>query len=185
MTSNTCVRRRGGFTLVEVMVAFVLLSVAMMGFSRSVVSSMMAANTDRDVRRATEASRGIMERLSGATFGDVFELYNGNPLDDIDGIGSAPGMRFDVRGLTAQDDDADGQVGEVLLPFIEIGGIWQVREDLDLPELGLPRDLSGDGIIDNLDHSGDYVLLPARIRIEWKGAGAPAHVEFHTILMGI
>ena len=185
MISNTFVKRRGGFTLVEVMVAFVLLSVAMMGFSRSIVSSMMAANTDRDVRRATEASRGIMERLSGADFDDLFELYNGNTLDDPDGVGTAPGMTFRVPGLTVQDDDEDGEVGEVLLPFVQVGGVWVVREDLDLPELGLPQDLSGDGIIDDQDHSDDYLLLPARIRIQWQGAGTDSQVEFHTILMGI
>ncbi|MFT7678178.1 MAG: prepilin-type N-terminal cleavage/methylation domain-containing protein [Planctomycetota bacterium] len=185
MSINRIVTRRGGFTLVEVMVAFVLLSVAMMGFSRSVVSSMMAANTDREVRKATEASRGVMERLSGANFEDLFELYNGNALDDPDGAGTAPGPTFSVTGLTLQDDDDDGMVGEVLLPFVQVGGVWIVREDLDLPELGLPQDLSGDGVIDSLDHSDDYLLLPARIRIQWKAAGAPAQVEFHTILMGV
>ena len=185
MQNNSTVRKRAGFTLVEVMVALVLLSVAMVGFSQSIVSSMVAANTDRDVRKATEASRGAMERLAGADFSELFALYNGNPGDDPDGAGSAPGQAFDVTGLTVLDDDDDGQVGQVLMPFVEVAGIWQLREDLNLPELGLPRDLSGDGIIDSLDHSTDYVLLPARIRIEWKAAGAPAQVEFHTILMGI
>lgn len=185
MSINRIVTRREGFTLVEVMVAFVLLSVAMMGFSRSVVSSMLAANTDRDVRKATEASRSTMERLSGADFSELFALYNGNPLDDPDAVGSAPGPAFSVTGLTVQDADADGLVGEILLPFIEVGGAWQVREDLDLPELGLPQDLSGDGIIDDLDHSEDYLLLPVRIRIEWKASGTDAHVEFHTVLMGV
>ena len=64
-------------------------------------------------------------------------------------------------------------------------GAWQVREDLVMPELGMPRDLSGDGVIDDQDHSLDYVLLPARIQIDWRGAGGDAHVEFHTVLMGV
>jgi prepilin-type N-terminal cleavage/methylation domain-containing protein len=173
----------GGFTLVEVMVALVLLSIAMLGFSRSVVASMIAADTDREVLTATEASRGIMERLSGSDFFQVFVLFNGDPSDDPGVAGSAPGATFDVPGLDPQTGDPDGQVGEVLLPFTKVDGVWQVREDLDLPALGLPRDLSGDGVIDTLDHSSDYVILPARVRIEWRGDAGDASAEFYTVLM--
>lgn len=171
--------------MVEVMVALVLLSVAMLGFSRSVVSSMVAADTDREVRSATEASRGAMERLSGSDFSTVFRLYNGDPDDDPIAAGTAPGLAFDIDGLDAQAGDPDGRVGSVSLPFVEVDGAWQVREDLVMPELGMPRDLSGDGVIDDQDHSLDYVLLPARIQIDWRGAGGDAHVEFHTVLMGV
>ncbi|MFT5049294.1 MAG: prepilin-type N-terminal cleavage/methylation domain-containing protein [Chlamydiales bacterium] len=185
MGSRQLGSRRAGFTLIEVMVAVVLLSVAMLGFSRAVVSSMIASDTDRGVRMAAEASRSQLETLLGSDFSQVFALYNDNPADDPGGVGTAPGSTFDVEGLDVQDGDADGQVGKFLLPFVQKAGIWELREDLDLPELGLPRDLSGDGIIDDQDHSTDYVLLPARVRIDWQGAGSPAHVQFHTVLMGL
>lgn len=176
---------QAGFTLIEVMVAVVLLSVAMVGFARSVVSGISAGGTHREVRKASEASRGVLERVSGSEFSQVVALYNGDPADDPGVAGTAPGASFDVAGLDPRSDDPDGRVGEILLPVIEVGGVWQVREDLELPELGMPRDLSGDGVIDNLDHSLDYVLLPVRVRLEWQGAGAPAKVEFHTVLIGI
>jgi len=185
MGSRAFVAGRSGFTLVEVMIAFVLLSVAMMGFSRSVVSSMVAAGSDTEIRAASEASRAVLERLAGSEFSDIFRLYNGNDADDPGGAGTAPGATFDVAGLDARADDADGQVGEIVLPIVEVAGVWQLREDLDMPELGLPRDLSGDGDIDDQDHSLDYVILPARVRIEWQGSGGPAHVEFHTVIMGL
>lgn len=177
--------RQSGFTLIEVMVAIVLLSIAMLGFSRSVVSTMVASDTDREVRSATEASRAALERISGATFSEVFALYNSDDEDDPDGDGTAPGTAFDVAGLDALPGDEDGRVGEVLLPFLDTPGGPQVREDLDIPELGMPRDLNGDGVIDDQDHSGDYVLLPVRVRLEWQGSGGPAQVEFHTVLMGV
>ncbi len=185
MRNRLCAGGEVGFTLVEVMIAIVLLCLAMLGFSRSIVSSMVASSTDREVRTAAEASRGALERLSGSDFSEVFKLYNGDPADDPDGAGSAPGSTFDVTNLDSLDGDPDGQVGEVLLPIIEVDGTWQVREDLEWPQLGLPRDLSGDGVIDDQDHSLDYVLLPARVRIEWKGRGGPAHIQFHTVLMGV
>ncbi len=167
------------------MVAVVLLTIAMLGFSKAFVSSMLASDTEREVRLATETARGIMESLAGAEFEQVFQLYNADPQDDPGGVGTAPGPSFDVVGLDPLSGDEDGQAGEVLLPIVEDVGGYQVREDLDLPELGLPRDLSGDGIVDDQDHSADYVILPVRIRVEWEGSGGPAQAEFHTVLMGV
>lgn len=176
---------RAGFTLVEVMVTLVLLAVAMLGFSRSMVSTMVAADTDREVRLSTEASRAVFERLSGAAFEEVFALYNSDPNDDPDGPGTGPGVNFDVEGLDPLPADPDGSVGRVWLPVVEVAGIPQLREDVQMPELGMPRDLSGDGVIDDLDHSGDYVILPVRVELDWQGNGGPAEVEFHSVLMGI
>ena len=75
--------------------------------------------------------------------------------------------------------DADALVGRVELPLL--GG--QLREDMVFPELGLPRDLNGDGIIDALDHSTDCVLIPMRVSVDWQSRKGPRTVTLTTIIV--
>jgi len=59
---------------------------------------------------------------------------------------------------------------------------WELREDYVDEELGMPRDLNGDSIIDAEDHKEDYILLPMVIRVEWAGRHGPRTYEIHTML---
>ena len=179
-----------GFTLVEVMIALVVIVLALTGFSQSIVSSMVAGDADAEVRRATEGGRQAMERVRGANFKDIFALYNDDPGDDntvIDAAGlPAPGSNFDVPGLSPIDGDPDGSVGKITLPVvIGAGGEAQLREDAMYTALGLPRDLDGDGVIDGVNHIDDYLILPVIVRVEWQGASGRSYVEFKTLLVGI
>ena len=175
--------RRAGFTLVEVMIAIVVVLLALAGYSHSLVSSMVAADTDEEIRRATEAARTVMEEIQGADLADVFVLYNHTVADDPVGE-DAPGAAFGAPGLTPLKNDPDGFVGEVQLPTMTIGGVEQIREDVVNDALGMPRDLNGDGDIDSNDHSGDYVILPVRIRMQWRGPRGRASLEYYTLLSG-
>jgi len=168
------------------MIALVVIVLALQGFSQSIVSSMVAADTDAEVRQATEGARQAMERLQGANFRDLFALYNDNPGDDPAGP-AAPGSNFDIPGLTARDGDPDGSVGKITIPvLVDAGtGLPLLREDVAFSALGLPRDLSGDGVIDAVDHKDDYMILPVIVRVEWQGAGSASYVEFKTLLVGI
>ena len=58
----------------------------------------------------------------------------------------------------------------------------ELREDVVNPLLGLPRDLDGDGKIDSVDHSGDYMMLPVTIRVTWNGVAGPMTYEVRTFL---
>ena len=164
------------------MIAIALLAIALMGFSRSMVSSMVASQTETEIRSASEAGQSVLEELSGATFSDVFALYNDDPDDDPAGV-TGPGSSFIVDGLDATQPG--GSAGEILLPIVEVDGGYQVREDLELPEIGMPRDLNGDGVIDAVDHSGDYVILPVRVRLEWDSGRGRSEVVFRSVLMGV
>ena len=42
-----------------------------------------------------------------------------------------------------------------------------LREDVFMPELGLPMDLNGDGVIDAQNHALDYKVLPVTIQLRW------------------
>lgn len=59
---------------------------------------------------------------------------------------------------------------------------WQLREDVEDPELGMPRDLNGDGILTPRDRSEDYQLLPVRVTVEWQSETGPREVTLHTML---
>jgi hypothetical protein len=59
---------------------------------------------------------------------------------------------------------------------------WQLREDYISEDWGMPRDLSGDSIIDDLDHSQDFILLPLTVRLEWRGSFGPRTYQIQTML---
>jgi hypothetical protein len=77
--------------------------------------------------------------------------------------------------------DADGRVGEVIFPNGGNGATFLAENEVD-PALGLTRDLNGDGAIDALDHSGDYRLLPVRVRVAWSGATGDRQIELEALL---
>jgi type II secretory pathway pseudopilin PulG len=178
-------RSRGGWTLLEIVISTLILLVVLIGFSYGLASSTSLDQSTRAQGIAREAARAKLDELRAAVFEDVFARFNDNPDDDPLGVPS-PGSRFDVRGLAPRPDDADGSVGAILFPVSEDG---ELREDLELPRLGMPRDMSGEdmdgdgvGDIDALDHASDYRVLPVLVRLEWRGGGGDSMLEMATIL---
>ena len=174
-------RGQAGFSLLEVVVAISMLVVVLLAFTRVTISSSVATATAREASLARESAREVVERLQAASFSDAFALYNLDGADDPDGANTAPGSAFVVDGLTPLDADPDGIVGEIVFPTLGAApGV--LREDLQLPFMGLPTDLNGDGVVDDQDHSGDYLLLPALVRVQWQSPSGPAKFEFKTLL---
>lgn len=169
---------RSGWTILEILISTVILLILLMGFAYGMVSSTSLGKATREQGSAREAARGQLEELRGTAFGEVLARYNDDPTDDP-ASGASPGAHFDVAGLAARPDDPDGRVGLILFPLDEDG---ELREDLELQRLGMPRDLSGEGDIDGLDHAGDYRLLPVLVRLEWRGASGDAVFEMVTVL---
>jgi len=176
-------RGRAGFSLVEVLIAAVILAVAITGISGSILSAMALNRVNRDTALAQQAARRAMEELSGVPFAEVFACYNANAGDDLGLTVPARGPNFAVAGLDVQDGDADGFCGRVLFPTTTVAGWEQLREDVADAGLGMPRDLNGDGNPpDGLDHANDYVLLPVRVRVEWRGVSGPRQIELESML---
>ena len=168
-------------SLVELLMAVVLLLVGMLGFTQSLISSVTTGATTREVGLATQAARRTVATLQSMPFDEVFARFNADAADDPGGAGTAPGSGVIVPGLTLQQGDPDGMVGEIVFPSTAAApGI--LREDLADAALGTPRDLNGDGAWDNADHSGDYRILPVIVRMRWRGKAGDASVEFRTLL---
>jgi prepilin-type N-terminal cleavage/methylation domain-containing protein len=164
-------RHRAGFTFVELAVVMTILLSALLIFSSTVSGVAKQRSVNRETGLAVSAARNLLETLRSEDFGEVYALYNADPADDPGGPGSAPGHRFAVAGLDEAPDSLDGLEGEVVFPTAwSAGGALELREDLEIRALGLPRDLSGDGKVDDQDHSAGYFILPVLVRLRWKGA---------------
>lgn len=171
-------RTTGGWTMIEMMLAITLLSIGLLAASRAILQTSTVTETLRETSLATAEGRRVIETLQATPLTDVFRMFNADPLDDPGGAGTAPGAAWAVDGLDPLPDDADGLVGEIVLPTQ--GGA--IREDVVDSQLGTPRDLNGDGLIDAADHSLDCRILPVRVRLRWRGQTGPGSLEFRTIL---
>ena len=171
---------QSGFTLVEIMVTFTVLLVAGLGAMGSISTFGVLASANSESTLARGAAQAVLEQLSAQEFSEVFRRYNADPTDDP-AWGSSPGSAFDVPGLTAREDDPDGRVGEILFAVTAINP-GELREDYVDPGLGFPRDLNGDRLQDGLNHAGDYLLLPVRVRVRWRGRAGNRQVEVQTTL---
>ncbi len=171
--------RRGGFSLVEVVLVLAILSVASAMYAQTVASSHRLDPVTRDTNIAAEAVRVAIERLRAAPVDQLIATFDANPANDPDGPGTAPGATFAVEGLAPRADGTP--VGSYLFPMDGNRLAENVVDDM----LGSPRDLNGDHVVDALDHQGDWVLLPVRVRVEWlpRGSqGATRHLEIYTLV---
>lgn len=164
------------------MAVMVILAVAITGLSGSMLLSMSLNRVNRDSALAQQAARRVMEQIESRPFGEVFAAYNAAKGDDVGLSSPALGPNFAVAGLQVQHGDADGACGRVMFPTQTLGGLEQLREDVDVAALSMPRDLNGDGVVDALNHATDYKLLPVRVRIEWQGVSGPQHLDLETML---
>ena len=174
-------RSSAGFSLLELLLVVSVFVIALLAFSQSMGYAVRLTTMNRETGLAADAAREMIEQLQGSEdFTLVFALYNSDPGDDP-GPG-APGAGFAVFGLDPADDDPDGLVGEIRFPTIVNGGVLELREDVEDPILGMPRDLDGSGAIDDEDQDDDYMLLPVSLTLRWKGRSGVRTMEVQTLL---
>ena len=158
--------QRAGSALADALIAMIILTVAVGTLAGTVSWGLRLRATNEETAIAERAARDILANLRSVPFDQALATWSAAP--DVT-----------VAALNAQPDDPDGRVAEIRLPLV--GG--QLREDQDLPNLGFPRDLNGDGIVDAADHSGDYVILPVTVRLAWRGMAGDMQQEFHMVLV--
>lgn len=166
--------------MLELVIGFALLVTGVLGYLHVVAEAAATSQVNGERALASEAARQRIEMMKATSLADVLASFDDDPANDPGGAGTAPGATFAVPGLTPRAGDADGMVGAVVMPVI--GGA--LREDFVDVGLGMPRDLDMDGAIDGADHSGDYALLPVRVRIEWRGRAGDSSLELRTVLGG-
>jgi hypothetical protein len=147
------------------------------GVMTALVVSSALNMTNRETALASRAAQSMIEELKSTAFEEVFVRYNATTADDP--AGTSPGQDFAVAGLEPQKDDADGLAGSIEFP----GTGATLREDVEDVELGMPRDLNGDGPpLDADDHADDYRILPVRIVVRWNGQNGARTFQLVTVL---
>lgn len=176
-------RSRGGFTLVEVMIAMVVGTVATYILTTSVTASVANTVTRQQQAVAAEGAMNCMEQIRSTPVELVFALFNEDPSDDPDGVGTAFGSIFDVEGLSPVLDKNGNPcpIGQVLLP----GHGAVLDETLEQAAFGLPRDLDGDLRVLAGDCSDRYLVLPVTVRIHWRSRLGDRSLELSTLLVDL
>lgn len=167
-------------SMVEVMIALTVVTVATYILTSTVMASMSAIGRKREKAIAADSLSNMIERIRSCPPQDVFALFNDDPSDDPYGPGTAPGPTFAVPGLEpAAGVDAYEAIGEVLMP----GDGAVLNEAATETLFGLPRDLDGSLFIEDDDCSDRYVLLPVIVKITWNGAGGDRTLQMATVVM--
>lgn len=160
-----------------------LLVVGILGLVSSIVTAQRLLISSREHSIAFEAARAMAEQLRDANITQAFALYNSNAADDPLGPGTAPGAAFDVPGLNAATADGDHRVGEIVFPTVNVGGATALSESVVDAQWNMPRDLNGDGIISPGAMAGPPVMLPARVKIRWRGINGDRTFAMDTVLL--
>ncbi len=171
--------RSEGFSLVEIVLVLAVVSVASMIYAQTVASSRRLDPIATETGIAAEAARVAIEQVRAQSVDQILALFDADPSNDPGGAGTAPGNTFVVDGLAPTPSGAP--VGRIEFPLLD----GRLAEDLADVMLGMPRDLSGDGLIDEIDHRADWVLLPMRVHIEWspRGSGTTTRdLEIYTMI---
>lgn len=157
------------------MLAVTIVAIALSAITVSMLSSMALSRVNRETALASQAARRQMEIVTSSVRGnsvpEAYAALSANP-------------NFAVGGIDPLDGDADGMPGQIQFPTIDVAGVVQLREDVNDPSLGMPRDLDGLNGIDNLDHSADAQVLPVRVRVQWQSvAGGTRTFDLETVLV--
>ncbi|HKE00018.1 MAG TPA: prepilin-type N-terminal cleavage/methylation domain-containing protein [Planctomycetota bacterium] len=162
--------QRRGFTLIEVMISTIFISVALLAAVGTLGTSLRMSRTVNEREVAQRAAAAVIQEIAATEFSKVLASYDADPSNDPSGAGTAPGASFAVAGLSPQKGAAATSVGRVLFPLVGA----ELREDFVSKDLGTPHDLNGDGVIDALNHRNDCTLLPVRVEIRWQGVDGNA-----------
>ncbi len=156
-------RARSGFTLIEVVITSGVLFIGLLAMTSTswVVHSLRETSAGKQI--AHQALQGIVEDLHALSevSRDADDGWAPSILDRF-GAGGDPGATFNVRGLDPWPGEAT--VGTITIVSDE------TQTDVALgAALGMPRDLNGDGGVDDTNVEDDAVLLPVIVQLRWRG----------------
>jgi len=210
MSRMTKVRSQSGFTLLELMVAVVVIVVAFFGLLLSLHYGNVLNETARQLQSAHYAARQALEAVKAYDFAFTYRCFDASITDDPNGPGTAEvllpplnnefeqgvgkppltavgdgiGNNFVVPGLRPRSDDPDGVAGAIIFPEATDGtGAVVLSERGQDAFLGLARDLNGNATTNDLDVTADYIMLPVSILVQWEGLfGEERQVRLDTVL---
>ena len=164
-------RRQRGFSLIELMIAFSVLTIGLLAQASLTISHYNQSQFNRELRLALRAAQQQIEILKSHDFRSVFPAFDESTANDPT---NAAGPHFDVPGLSPVAGDMDGRPGRIRFPVGQPPVGWPtsdpvLREDTYDSALGLPCDLDGDGLIDDQPKDANYIHLPVVVEVRWHG----------------
>ncbi|MED6334896.1 MAG: hypothetical protein VYE81_05805 [Planctomycetota bacterium] len=165
--------------MMELSLAVTVLMVALLAMSASTLHTHALRRQNRERALAQNAVRMISEEIQAFSARTLTE-HAGQWSEDLVGAfepGGAFGATFDVTGLST----ADGQTA--------VGSVQVVTDealtDAQLGfELGMPRDLDGDGQATNGDVTTGARILPVIVRTRWKGVSGEVFMAHPFYVIG-
>jgi len=136
--------RKGGFALLELMIAMTLLTVGILGILLSMGQCFRGNEASLREDDATVAFMETLERLRTQNLAELYSKYQGKTIPARNLISDSGNLAM-VR--------VNFFVNETTLPA-EFGALW---------------DLDGDGELSNPNVSGSYYLLPTRLDLFYQG----------------
>lgn len=170
---------RAGFSLVDVCLSMALLVIALGVLIGSTFRALELDQHNASLALANQALRGLCEEMQAMPIDEVLDSY-ALCEDEQDDRRAAKLARLTVHDRQLADRQGVQPVARARFPLDPRGA--ELREDLDAPELGLPRDLDGDGAIDGADHRGDFRILPVLLELDWDGPSGPQSLRMATVL---
>ena len=170
---STC-GKNGGFTLLDVSVAVALLVVALMALSATAFRLQGLNRANQERTQAQNALRTKVEEIQSIAHAGLTD-----PLGWTAHVLGAlhASAHFDVHGLTVPEGATS--VGMVIAVTDE------TASDASLGvQLGMPRDLDGDGLVSSSDVSLHARLLPVIVRLRWLGARGVQQIDQPIWVMG-
>lgn len=163
MSSRSRDETRGGFTLIELAIATSILMIGLVSAVRATSQMNSLRLSSRERVLAQNAMRSQAERMHARAH--ALAIDPGTWAQGVlaaFGPGGTPGDTFRVEGLTALDGtDLVGRIQVLTSETLTDAGLRA--------ELGLPRDLNGDGDGSDDDVTADARLLPVLLTIRWRG----------------
>ena len=187
-------RAQDGFTMVEVGLAITVLVVAVMAMSASTFRMHTLRRQNREITLAQNAARTIAEQVQALSYEYVTnapdlavpdpdrELWGQFVVDALtDGVGEI-GSTFAVRELNVQE-------GQATVGSIQVVTNETVTDGALGVDLGMPRDLNGDGLADNGDVLATQAvrpprLLPVVVTVAWRGVNGNRQIVHPFYVVG-
>ena len=170
---------QGGFTLIEVGLAITILVIAVVAMSASTCRLHMLRRQNREITLAQNAVRSAVEQIQALSQRTAQNTPDTWAQDMIAALapGGAIGNTFDAREVDTQDGEAS--VGTIQI----ISDETMTDAALGL-DMGMPRDLDGDGVADNADVSAVARILPVIVRVRWRGNRGNGQIEHPFYVVG-
>jgi Tfp pilus assembly protein PilE len=186
-------RGSAGFSLVEVMASVVIIVTVILGHVASVGYSHRAAAASEEKGLALVTLQRFVERLRSDT--NWSSLYGRLRTHTAEGANDANlsqiGTDLTLTTVAPSTYYADfvppAKLGTVTVlvqvPVLSANGVPALRETLSAPRYGLPADLNGDGVVNDVSQNFNYHVLPVVVRLRWQqGSRTPEEVVIATWL---